>query len=37
MASKQGGACQTSITNQERGKAVEVLCRIIMIMKDHET
>lgn len=37
MASKQDGACQVSITNQERGKAGEVSCRIIMIMKDSET
>lgn len=37
MALKQAGGCQASITNQEKGKAVEVLCKRIMIIMARET
>lgn len=37
MALKQAGSCQASITNQGKGKAVEVLCKKIMIIISRET
>lgn len=37
MALKQAGGFQASITNQEKGKVVEVLCKRLMIKMARET